>query len=66
MFYRLNENKNAQIFHDSGEVVTRLHSKHGFRVVWPIGSDLSAQYEHIDGLVLSVRDAKKLGIESEI
>ncbi len=59
MFYRI-ENGNARIFHESGEVVTRIDAN-----VYPVGSDLSARYEHPEGIVLTVEDAEKLGIEVE-
>ncbi len=59
MFYR-KKNGNAQIFHDSGEAATRIDAN-----VYPIGSSLSARYEHPEGIVLSISDAKKLGIPEE-
>lgn len=60
MFYRIDENGNAQIFHNSGEVVTRIDAS-----VYPIDSDFSARYEHATGIVLSVSDAEAIGIPAE-
>lgn len=59
MFYRL-ENGNARILHESGEMVTRIDAN-----VYPVGSNCSARYEHPEGIVLTVEDAEKLGIEVE-
>lgn len=60
MFYRIDENGNAQIFHNSGEVVTKIDAN-----VYPIDSDFSARYEHATGIVLSVSDAESIGIQAE-
>ena len=60
MFYRINDDGNAIILHESGEMVTRIDAN-----VYPVGSDLSARYEHPEGIVLTVEDAEKLGIEKE-
>jgi hypothetical protein len=60
MFYRINEDGNAFIFHDSGEAVDTIDAN-----VYPIDSDLSARYEHINGIVLTIADAKKIGIKEE-
>ncbi len=50
----------------SGEVVTRL-ARHltGGAPVWPISSPVGAAYEHPHGLILTPRDAKRLGIVIE-
>lgn len=45
---------------ETGEAVTRLDAN-----VYPIGSDLSARYEHPAGIVLSADDAAKLGVVVE-
>lgn len=60
MFYRINDDGNAIILHESGEMVTRIDAN-----VYPVGSDLSARYEHPEGIVLTVEDAERLGIEKE-
>ena len=33
--------------------------------VWPVGSDLSAYYEHAAGIVLTAEDASRIGVEIE-
>lgn len=57
-FGRVDSNGNVQVFHSSGEAATRIDAN-----VYPVGSDLSARYEHPDGIVLTSEDAKRLGIE---
>ena len=59
MFYRI-ENGNARIFHESGDAVTRIDAN-----VYPVGSNCSARYEHPEGIVLTIADAEKIGIEKE-
>jgi hypothetical protein len=60
MFYRIDDDGNAIILEDDGSIVTRIDAN-----VYPVGSDLSARYEHPEGIVLTVEDAEKLGIEVE-
>lgn len=60
MFYRTNDDGNAVILNDDGTPVTRLDAD-----VWPVGSELSARYGHSEGIVLTVADAEKIGIEPE-
>jgi hypothetical protein len=60
MFYRVNENGDAVVFHESGECVTKIDAS-----VYPVDSDLSARYEHANGIVLTVADAEKIGIKGE-
>ncbi len=60
MFYRINSDSNAVIFENDGSVVTRIDAN-----VYPVGSNYSARYEHPEGIVLTVEDAEKLGIEVE-
>jgi len=61
IFYRANDDGNAVILYVSdGMAVTRIDGD-----VYPVGSDLSARYEHVRGIVLSVSDAKSLGIPHE-
>lgn len=60
MFYRINENGDAAVFHQSGDVVTVIDAN-----VYPVGSNFSARYEHPQGIVLSVSDAEKIGIAAE-
>ncbi len=60
MFYRIDENGNAVVFHASGEEVTKIDAD-----VYPIYSLLSARYEHPCGIVLTVADAERIGIREE-
>jgi len=62
IFYRINEEGIADILYASdGMAVTRLDED-----VYPVGSDLSARYEHADGIVLTIEDAEKIGIRGEL
>lgn len=45
-----------------GGAVTRLDGVVGF---YPVDADLSVQYEHATGIVLSRADAIRLGVEIE-
>ena len=60
MFYRINSDSNAVIFENDGSVATRIDAN-----VYPVGSNCSARYEHPEGIVLTIADAEKLGIEKE-
>lgn len=60
MFYRINEDGNAVVFHDGGEEVTKIDAG-----VYPVYSVLSARYEHPCGIVLTVADAERIGIREE-
>jgi len=52
---------NVIVLHiDDGVEATRLDA-----AVYPVGSKLSARYEHPEGITLTPRDAEKLGIEIE-
>lgn len=46
---------------DTGGVIKKLDDS--FPTVYPIGSDISANYEHSDGIFLTVEDAEKIGLE---
>ena len=59
MFYRVIKGT-AAIFYDDGRRVTRIDAN-----VYPVGSSLSARYEHPEGITLSIADARKLGIPKE-
>lgn len=57
-FGRLNDDGNVDVLHvESGEAATRLDAD-----VYPIGADLSARYEHPQGIVLSCEDARTIGL----
>lgn len=45
---------------EDGEAATRLDAS-----VYPVGSDLSARYEHPDGITLSIHDATAIGLDIE-
>lgn len=60
LFYRLDENGNAVIFDLDGDIATTIDAS-----VYPVDSQLSTRYEHHEGIVLTIEDAKKLGIGGE-
>jgi len=61
IFGRVDDAGNIIILHaGTGEAVTRLDAN-----VYPVGSNLSARYEHPRGIVLSRADADALGIYIE-
>ena len=61
IFYRINEDGNAYILYISdGVAVTSLDEN-----VYPVDSDLSARYDHASGIVLTIDDAKSVGIPHE-
>ena len=64
-FYRVNDAGNADIFHSSGEIAVRFLPEETHKTVYPVGSGLSARYEHPNGIVLTVADAESLGIKEE-
>lgn len=57
IFGRPTDEGHVRLFHSDGEVVTQLNA-----TVWPVGSDLSARYEHPEGIVLTRDDARKIGV----
>jgi hypothetical protein len=58
-FGRLNESGNVNVLHvEDGYPATRLDAG-----VYPVGSRLSARYEHAAGVVLTWSDSVKLGID---
>ena len=59
MFYRLDDDGNATIFRADGDQSQRVPG------TWPIGSDLSGDHEHPEGITLTVADAEKIGIMAE-
>lgn len=64
IFGRTNETGNVNILYkESGEAVTALEST--MPLVWPVNSDVSAYYEHPNGIELTKEDAVALGIEVE-
>ena len=61
IFGKINDDGNVALFYaEDGETVTSLNES-----IYPVGSELSARYEHPQGVVISIEDAKLLGIEIE-
>jgi len=61
MFGRINAAGNVDVLMIAdGEAVTRIDAN-----VYPVGSQLSARYEHPDGIVLTAADAKSIGLTIE-
>jgi len=60
MFARKNENGNYAILDNEGYAITKLDAN-----VYPVGSNLSARYEHPEGIELTEADVKKLNIDIE-
>lgn len=60
VFGRTNNEGNVEIFDESGEACTRLDAN-----VYPVGSSVSARYEHADGITLTAEDAARIGIAME-
>lgn len=62
IFGRKNDNGNIDVLyaHD-GERVTQFDED--LPLVYPVGSDLSAFYEHANGVEISQEDAKKIGLD---
>lgn len=61
MFGRTNENGDVVVLDAAtGEAVTRIDAN-----VYPIGSSMSARYEHAAGIVLTPADAAAIGLEIE-
>ena len=60
-FGRLNADNNVDVLHVAdGAAATRLDAS-----VYPIGAQVSARYEHPEGIVITRDDAARLGIEIE-
>lgn len=64
MFYRVNEDGNADIFDAEGYKATSIKTP-PHKAVYPMGSPLSTNYNHAEGITLTIDDAKKLGIKEE-
>jgi len=66
IFARKNENGNyAILFVSDGTPVTQFDDEDGFPCVYPVRSDLSAYWNHPEGIVLNYHDVVKCGIEIE-
>jgi len=60
VFGRINEQGNVSLFDMDGEVATRLDAN-----IYPVGSILSARYEHPEGITISRADADRIGVQIE-
>jgi len=61
IFGRINEDGNVAVLHCSdGSVVTRLDA-----TIYPVGSKLSARYEHPQGIVITLEDAARLELTDD-
>ncbi|EMH9024378.1 hypothetical protein ACXITB_04275 [Proteus mirabilis] len=62
IFGRKNENGNIDVLYvDDGYPVTKLDDS--FPIVYPVDSNLSAYYEHPEGITLTEEDAQKIGLD---
>lgn len=68
-FYRLDDHGNAQIFEGDGSATTQIPGAGCPTIVYPIAptvvTGLSAEYEHPEGITLTIADAEMLGIREE-
>lgn len=62
-FGRLDNNKNVVVFTNDGELATRLPDC--INGIYPIGSNVSTQYDHPEGIVIALSDAYDIGLEIE-
>ncbi len=60
---KTNENTVAILHVEDGAAVTRFDDS--MPVAYPVDSNVSALYEHPEGIVLTLEDAERLGIEIE-
>ena len=61
IFGRINEEGTVDVLYaECGTAVTRLDAN-----VYPVGSDFGARYEHPEGIVLTLDDARKIGLTIE-
>ena len=60
-FGRINSNGNVDVLHTDDETrATTLDEN-----VCPVGSNVSARYDHPQGIIFSLADAKKIGLMIE-
>ncbi|EIV3802018.1 hypothetical protein MAK22_001968 [Klebsiella aerogenes] len=61
VFGRVNSDGNVDLLDiETGEAVTRLDAN-----LYPVNSQLSTRYEHAAGIVITLEDAEKTGINIE-
>ena len=61
MFGRMTSQGTIAVFEDDGGRATRMEGW----ILYPVGSSLSAEYEHAEGIVLTVADAERIGLPIE-
>lgn len=59
-FGRTDRACNVHLLDDEGRPVTTLDDVDG---IYPVGSDKSVHYDHPEGIVITIADARKLSIE---
>lgn len=63
IFGRMNNTGNVDVLTvKDGERVTRITDR---RLIYPVGSNLSTRQEHPAGIVLTLKDAREIGLEIE-
>lgn len=66
IFGRKDNKGNVMVLFTDGEPVTRLDEDNDdMPLIWPINSDVSAYYEHPDGLIISIEDAQTLKLKDD-
>ncbi|HAT1642375.1 TPA: hypothetical protein I8Y18_003537 [Raoultella ornithinolytica] len=61
VFGRINAEGNVDILYvEDGFPVTRLDAN-----VYPVNSDLSVRYDHPEGITLTLKDARNIGVDIE-
>lgn len=65
MFGRMRRDGNVDILYmDDGDRVTSIDTPAGISI-YPVGSNKSTKYEHPEGIVLTLSDARKLKLKIE-
>lgn len=58
VFGRINNQGNVDLFDMSGDAATRVDAN-----IYPVGSSVSARYEHPEGITISKQDAERIGVQ---
>ncbi|KQQ40483.1 hypothetical protein ASF61_06945 [Duganella sp. Leaf126] len=59
MFGRINAAGNVNVLHiEDGSAITRMKDIDA----WPVGSSLSVDWEHPEGIELTIEDAERIGL----
>jgi hypothetical protein len=60
----INDETSVAVLHtDTGERVTQLDSS--YPILYPVDSGFSTLYEHPNGIILSLDDANRIGLDIE-